>query len=30
VVLGRRAAREGDTGDVGDRAAMTETLPYAG
>ncbi len=30
VVLGRRAEAEGDIGDVGDRAAMTETLPYAG
>ena len=30
VVLGRRAEAEGDLGDVGDRAARTETLPYAG
>ena len=30
VVLGRRGVREGDTGDVSDRAAVTETLPYAG
>lgn len=30
VVLGRRGVREGDTGDVADRAAVTETLPYAG
>ncbi|HSD78361.1 MAG TPA: stage II sporulation protein M, partial [Solirubrobacteraceae bacterium] len=30
VVLGRRAVREGDLGDVVDRAAVTETLPYAG
>ena len=28
--LGRRGARAGDLGDVADRAAMTETLPYAG
>jgi uncharacterized membrane protein SpoIIM required for sporulation len=30
VVLGRRAEGEGDMGDVADRAAVTETLPYAG
>jgi len=30
VVLGRRGVREGDLGDVTDRAAMTENLPYAG
>ena len=30
VVLGRRGVREGDTGDVADRAAVTEILPYAG
>jgi uncharacterized membrane protein SpoIIM required for sporulation len=30
VVLGRRGVREGDTGDVADRAGVTETLPYAG
>jgi hypothetical protein len=30
VVLGRRADRVGDLGDVADRAAVTETLPYAG
>ncbi len=30
VVLGGRAEREGDMGDVSDRAAITETLPYAG
>jgi hypothetical protein len=30
VVLGRRGEREGDTGDVTDRAATTATLPYAG
>jgi uncharacterized membrane protein SpoIIM required for sporulation len=30
VVLGRRGVREGDIGDVVDRAAVTETLPYAG
>jgi uncharacterized membrane protein SpoIIM required for sporulation len=30
VVLGRRGVAEGDIGDVGDRAAITETLPYAG
>jgi uncharacterized membrane protein SpoIIM required for sporulation len=30
VVLGRRGVREGDLGDVADRAAVTETLPYAG
>jgi len=29
-VLGRRGEREGDTGDVTDRAATTATLPYAG
>jgi uncharacterized membrane protein SpoIIM required for sporulation len=30
VVFGRRAEREGSFGDVADRAAVTETLPYAG
>jgi len=30
VVLGRRGVREGDVGDVVDRASVTETLPYAG
>jgi uncharacterized membrane protein SpoIIM required for sporulation len=30
VVLGRRADRVGDLGDVADRAAVTETVPYAG
>lgn len=30
VVLGRRGVREGDLGDVTDRAAVTATLPYAG
>ena len=30
VVFGRRAESEGDIGDVVDRAAVTETLPYAG
>jgi len=30
VVLGRRGEREGSIGDVVDRAAVTETLPYAG
>jgi len=30
VVLGRRAEREGSMGDVVDRAAVTESLPYAG
>jgi uncharacterized membrane protein SpoIIM required for sporulation len=30
VVLGRRGVREGDIGDVTDRAATTATLPYAG
>ena len=29
-VLGGRAARAGDVGDVADRAGMTETVPYAG
>ena len=29
-VLGGRAARAGDLGDVSDRGAITETLPYAG
>jgi len=28
--LGRRGARAGDLGDVAERAAVTETLPYAG
>jgi len=30
TVFGRRAELAGDLGDVGDRAAITETLPYAG
>ena len=30
TVFGRRADRVGDLGDVADRAAVTETLPYAG
>ena len=30
VVLGRRADREGRTGDLADRAGVTEILPYAG
>lgn len=30
VVLGRRAERAGDLGDVADRGAVTEVLPYAG
>jgi len=30
VVLGRRGVREGDLGDVTDRAAVTDTLPYSG
>ena len=29
-VFGRQAVREGDLGDVSDRAAITETLPYVG
>ncbi len=29
-VLGRRGVREGDLGDVVDRASVTEVLPYAG
>jgi uncharacterized membrane protein SpoIIM required for sporulation len=30
VVLGRRADRAGDIGDVADRAALTAVAPYAG